>query len=955
MFIKSCCKWIGAGCLVISGLFSSVAFALGEESWLAKNAKSGNFILVGASSKASLYIGETDWPGVKRAAKNLQTDITKVTQQELSLVATAQMLSSSAVIIGTLGKDSLIDQLVAENKIDVSEIEGKWDAFSVQLVKNPLPNVKQALVIVGADKRGTTYGIYSLSEQIGVSPWYWWADVPVKQKKHLFIKNNLHIVDMPTVKYRGIFLNDEAPALTSMVKEKFGDYNAEFYVHVFELLLRLKGNFLWPAMWNSAFADDDVNNMLLADEFGIVMSNSHHEPMMRADKEWNRYGKGAWEYSTNPKELYKFWEEGARRHANYESIFTLGMRGQEDTPMSEGDNVELLETIVRDQRKILSAQFGQENLNKVPQVWALYKEVQGFYERGMRVPDDVILLWCDDNWGNLRRVPTPDERRREGGAGIYYHFDYVGGPRSYKWINSTTTAKIWEQMHIAYTFDANQIWVVNVGDLKPMEYPIEFFLNMAWSPKAWPKERLPEFGVLWAEREFGAKHAKRIAAIVDGYAKHNQRRKPELQDASVYSLLNYREAERVTAEINAFAQEAEAIYQDLAPEYRDAFFQLVLFPTKASANLTAMYYAQAQNLLYAQQGRATANSYAEKVREHFAIDAALTEQYHSLQGGKWNHMASQSHIGYVYWNQPEANTLPMTAQYEPHSAAEMGIAVEGSVQAWPTPGQHRLSFSPYGQQNRFIDIFNRGSQPYNFVAKTTAPWIILDNTSMQVTDNRRINVSIDWRKAPKGEHIEYILVKGPSWGEAKIAVSIFNPNAPKKLRGHIEGDGFVSIEAEHFARTGGNANFTWQVIPQHGRTLSSISPYPLSDFSFEDTSKAPYVEYDFHLWKGGEIAIDYYFAPSLGFVPDRGLRVAVSLNGEAPHIIDLTADNSDKTWEEAVKQDVRILTTSHLKVPAGTQQLRVFMVDSGISLQKIVVNAGGLKPSYLGPEESLRF
>src|SRR5690606_9327472 len=256
MFIKSCCKWIGAGCLVISGLFSSVAFALGEESWLAKNAKSGNFVLVGASSKASLYIGETDWPGVKRAAKNLQTDITKVTQQELSLVATAQMLSSSAVIIGTLGKDSLIDQLVAENKIDVSEIEGKWDAFSVQLVKNPLPNVKQALVIVGANKRGTTYGIYSLSEQIGVSPWYWWADVPVKKKNAIYIDNKTFVSEIPKVKYRGIFLNDEAPALTNWVKEKYGGYNHQFYEKVFELLLRLKANYLWPAMWNNAFADD---------------------------------------------------------------------------------------------------------------------------------------------------------------------------------------------------------------------------------------------------------------------------------------------------------------------------------------------------------------------------------------------------------------------------------------------------------------------------------------------------------------------------------------------------------------------------------------------------------------------------------------------------------------------------------------------------------------------------
>lgn len=955
MFRRACNRCVIAGCLAIGSLLSSFSHALGEPSWLVNSSKNA-FVLVGKNSQASLYVGNQEWPGVIRAAKNLQTDIKKVTARDLSLSAQAASLASHAVIIGTIGKDPLIDALIAADKIDVSDIQGKWDAYSVQVVKNPLPHVKQALVIVGADKRGTTYGIYSLSEQIGVSPWYWWADVPVKTRAHVFIKPQLQIADMPVVKYRGIFLNDEAPALTNWVQEKYGDYNADFYVHVFELLLRLKSNFLWPAMWNNAFADDDPRNMLLADEMGIVMSNSHHEPMMRADKEWNRYGKGAWEYSTNPKALYKFWEEGARRHANLESMFTLGMRGQEDTPMSEGDNIELLETIVRDQREILSQQFGPENLSKVPQVWALYKEVQGFYERGMRVPDDVTLLWCDDNWGNLRRLPTPEERRRAGGAGIYYHFDYVGGPRSYKWINSTTVAKIWEQMHLAYTFDANKIWVVNVGDLKPMEYPIEFFLRMAWSPKAWPKERLAEFGELWAAREFGEKYAARIAALVEGYSHHNQNRKPELLDAKVYSLQHYREAERVNAELAALDLEAQTLHDALAPEYRAAFYQLVQFPVAATANLHALYHAQARNHLYAAQGRADTNDYAQAVEQHFARDQALTDTYHQLLDGKWNHMASQPHIGYVYWNQPEANTQPTTHHYQPHARAEMGIALEGQDTAWPTPAPHALDrFDPFGAKSRYLEIFNRGSAPFTFVAKTSAPWIILDNTSMQVVKNHRINVSIDWSRAPKGEHSGYIAIKGPSWGEARIAVSILNPIAPKKLRGFVEGDGVVSMNAANFTAAGGNPNFAWEVVPGHGRTRGAISPYPLTDFSFEHAKKAPYVDYQFHLWQGGDITIDYYFAPSLGFVPGRGLRVAAQLNDGTAEILDLAADTSDATWQEAVKQDVRVLRTAHLKVPAGTQTLRISMVDSGISLQKIVVNAGGLKPSYLGPPESLRY
>lgn len=955
MFKHYLTSWIRVGCLVISSLFSLPTLALGEASWLQASAKNNAFVLVGAKSQASIYISNEDYTGVIRVANDVKSDIKKVTGRDLALTHNSETLSSNAVIIGTIGKSPLIDSLIAEQKIDVSDIRDHWDAFSVHVVKNPLPHVKQALIIVGADKRGTTYGAYTLSEQIGVSPWYWWADVPVKKHATLFIKNTLSVTDKPKVKYRGIFLNDEAPALTSWVKEKYGDYNSEFYVNVFELLLRLKANFLWPAMWNNAFADDDINNMILADEYGIVMSTSHHEPMMRADKEWDRHGKGVWEYSKNADALYAFWQDGATRNKNYESIYTMGMRGQADTPMSEGENVDLLERIVSDQRKILSHTFGKENLSKVPQVWALYKEVQGFYERGMRVPDDVILLWCDDNWGNLRRVPTVEERRRAGGAGIYYHFDYVGGPRSYKWINSVTTAKIWEQMHIAHTFDANEIWIVNVGDLKPMEYPIEFFLRMAWNPTDWPKERLPEFGQLWAEREFGPTYAKEIAKIVDGYSQHNLRRKAELQDATTYSQLNYQEADRVSADINALALSAETIYANLAPEYRDAFYQLVLHPAKASAVITAMYTAQAKNHLYATQQRADAQHYAEQVKVLFEEDKALTARYHALGNGKWNHMMSQPHIGYAYWNQPAANILPLTYHYEPHDEAEMGIMPEGSATAWPSPGVYSLNrFDPYGAQTRYIDIFNKGNKPFSFTAKTSAAWVILDNTSIQVDDSHRLLVSIDWDKAPKGHHSAQITISGPSWGAATVNLTIFNPGNNKPSKGFVEADGVVSMEAEHFTRRGGNTNFAWEVIPQHGRTLSSIGPYPLTDFSFEDTRKAPFVEYDFHLWTNDDIAITHYFAPSLGFVPNRGLRVAVSLNGETAQIIDIATDGKSVEWEEAVKQDVRAITRTFKNATKGKNTLRISMVDSGVSLQKIVVDAGGLKPSYLGPPESPR-
>ncbi len=950
--------------LILCALFASpLGFALGEKSWLSDSARD-NFILVDKNVIAPLLVDSADFAGVSRATKNLQTDIEKVTGKKPALAQNIHEQINDAVIIGTLGKSTLIQELIDRKKLNVSKIQNQWDGFLVQVVEQPTANIKRALVIAGADKRGTTYGIYSLSQQIGVSPWYWWADVPIKQRAQLYIDKTLDIVEIPKVKYRGIFLNDEAPALTGWVTEKYGNYNHKFYENVFELLLRLKANFLWPAMWNNAFADDDPQNMILADEYGIVMSTSHHEPMMRADKEWNRYGKGPWEYSKNPENLYNFWVEGVKRNKPYESVYTLGMRGQQDEPMSEGENIGLLEKIVNDQREILSREFGKENVTAVPQVWALYKEVQGFYERGMRVPDDVILLWCDDNWGNIRRLPTPEERKRTGGAGVYYHFDYVGGPRSYRWINTVSIAKIWEQMNLAYHYEANKIWIVNVGDLKPMEYPIEFFLNMAWNPEAWPKERIPEFATLWAEREFGKEYAQEIADIMTGYTRHNLRRKPELQAANIYSQLHYEEANRITREIKSYAARAEKLYEKIPTAQRDAFYQLVLFPAKASATITELYDAQAKNHLYAQQTRATTRAYAEKVRQLFAADAQLEKEYHQLNGGKWNHFMSQPHIGYSHWNNPPEDTLPVIHVYEPHGSAEMGIAVEGVAAAWPSPGEYQLGrFDPFGKQTRTLTIFNKGTESFTASIQSSEPWIIISRTSIQVGDEADLRVSIDWSKLPEGDHSGNIQITGTGWGAARIPVHAFNPGVKTsalKGKGFIEGDGIIAIEAAHYQRQQGAklANGTtlrWEEIPEHGRSLSSISVFPITDQHFSTAGDAPYVEYDIVTLKPGDLQIHGFFAPSWPIFPGHGLRYAVAIDEESPQVINLTEDMSNQTWEETARTDVRTSTSTHKNIAAGAHKLRIYGLDPGVTLQKIVIDNGGLLPSYLGPEESRRY
>ncbi|EDY82403.1 hypothetical protein VDG1235_2025 [Verrucomicrobiia bacterium DG1235] len=939
----------------IALLASINAHALGDPAYIAHSAKAGDLPLAEDGKLIALYVDPDDDWGVVRAVTDLQTDFQRVTGKKPKIAHTRKALGKTAVIAGTIGQSALIDQLIADGKINVSAIQDKWEGYHIQVVDKPAKGIKQALVIAGSDRRGAIFGIYDLSEQIGVSPWHWWADVPTKTSDSLYAAADTHIQDAPSVQYRGIFLNDEAPALSGFVHEKYGNFPHEFYVNVFELLLRLKSNFLWPAMWNNAFADDDEQNMILAHKYGIVMSTSHHEPMMRADKEWDRYGEGPWDYARNPDRLDAFWKDGATRNKPYDSIYTMGMRGQADTPMSETEDTELLEKIVDAQRKILTEVFDDRDITEVPQVWALYKEVQGYYESGMRVPDDVILLWCDDNWGNIRRLPTPEERKRVGGAGVYYHFDYVGGPRSYRWTNVIQLAKIWEQMNLAHTYDANKIWLTNVGDLKPQEYPITYFLDLAWDIEDWPKERIPEYANLFAESAFGPEHSAEIAELLTGYTRHNGRRKPELQDANTYSLLNYAEAEHVEAELAAYVAKAEALYATMPEAAKSAFYQLVYYPVKASAAITQMYIAQAKNHLYAQQGRATTNKLAAKTEAYFDLNKELQDLYHGdATHGKWPHMMSQPRIGYTHWNNPPADFMPPIMTNRPPAVADMGVAVEGMTAAWPAEGNSYAlpAFNRYGQTQRYIEIFNRGTVPFDFTAATTEPWVKLTATAGTIETQQRLHVSIDWSQLPAGTATANINVRGTGWGGARIAVTAHN-HTTAELKGYIEGDGYVSIDAADFSNKRDADGLSWQEIPELGRTASSISTFPVNDHSYEDPAEAPYVEYDLTLFTTGEISIETLWAPTWPISPDRGLRFAIALDDEAPQVVDLQADRAHNLWQESVRNGVRPATTTHTVDAPGHHTLRIYRIDPATTLQKIIVNTGGLKPSYLGPPESL--
>lgn len=816
-----------------------------------------------AVTTAVIYVDNSETELVKTSATLLQKDINRITGKTLPIVNTLEQVRQNVIIIGTIQQSTFLKQLVSQKKINVSAINGKWEASLLQTISNPATGVGQALIVAGSDRRGAAYGVVELSKQFGVSPWYWWADVPVEKRNEIYIKPDISIVDAPKVKYRGIFINDEAPALSGWSKEKFGGFNHAFYEKVFELILRLKGNYIWPAMWGNAFYADDSLNIKVADDYGIVIGTSHHEPLMRAHDEWRRAGGGPWNYETNKDKLQVFWRDGMKRASN-EKIVSVGMRGDGDAPMSRETATALLERIVTDQRTIISEVTGKPAA-ETPQLWALYKEVQDYYDKGMRVPDDVTLLLCDDNWGNLRKLPRLDEKPRKGGYGIYYHFDYVGGPRNYKWLNTNPLPRIWEQMHLAWQYKVKDIWIVNVGDIKPMEFPISFFLDYAWNPDKIDADDLKRYSEQWAAAQFGPKAAKDIAALLDTYSKYNGRRKPELLDANTYSLPTG-EWKAVVSDYTQLVNKAEAINKALPAPYKDAYFQLVMHPIIACANLNNLYYHVALNKDAYQHKWSEANAYADKVKELYATDSLITEQYHQLNNGKWNQMMSQTHIGYTYWQQPNKQKMPTVLYLHPDSIVakkEVGVT---AVKRAPVP-KHLPG-------NNFYQVEKKG----------------------------------------------------------------------------------VSLEADHYTKAINTNDVKWKVLPDHGRTGSAITAFPVTANEQKPGGNSPHLQYDIHTYSKGEFAINAFFSPTLNlFASENGLQYAISVDDEAPQLISLNKEDktSDKgIWNKWAAENCIKKTSTHTITNAGKHTVKFWMVSPGVVLQKLVLDFGDLEPSYLGPEET---
>ena len=602
------------------------------------------------------YDKKDDEAITKYALINLKNDLTNVLGEEAILATESK---NSKIIVATIDTSLAKSQ---KNYELLREALNKKEQYIITVFEGQLQ-------LIGNDRRGTIYAIYEFLSQIGVSPWHYWMDVPIKKQAELYLNEPFFLIDAPKVEMRGFFINDEWPAAGNWATKHFGhlmnekgekmnSFNHLYYEKLFDLLLRLKGNFIWPAMWDSAFYADDPENSKLAQKMGVIIGTSHHEPMGRNHQEWIRnhgqYGNGDWDYESNQEGLEKYFRQGIERSYQTEDIFTLGMRGNGDEAMGEGENISLLEQIINKQRKIISEVTGR-SAKETPQIWALYKEVQDYYDKGMRVPDDVILLLCDDNWGNLRKLPSLENRDRKGGFGIYYHYDYVGGPRNSKWINVSQIQRTWEQITLAYNYGVRKLWVVNVGDLKGQEYPLSYFMDLAWNPEQ-SLEEMEGYTKNWVEKQLGGNYINDASKLLAAYSKLNMTISPELLDKDTFSLEIDYEFERILANYRDLSNQAGQLFVLMPEEYRQVYEQLIYFPLVATANLYEMYYAQAIN--WKSNDTKIVNQAADKVEWCFKRDAELTSHYHSLNNGKWEHMMSQTHIGYHDWQEPEYQIMP---------------------------------------------------------------------------------------------------------------------------------------------------------------------------------------------------------------------------------------------------------------------------------------------------------
>lgn len=945
--------------------------------------KDNSFKLV-SDTIADIYYDLDDYKVVEIAAHDLASDIKRVAGKEIKVKHDLQNLSEGAVIIGTLDQSSIIDKLIKKNKINVDEIQGKWESFMIETIDNPLPGIEKALIIAGSDRRGTAFGVYELSQKIGVSPWYWWADVAIKQKNEIYIKNGRYIFGPPSVKYRGIFINDEdwgiQPWAANTYELENNDIGPRTYARIFELLLRLKANYIWPAMHGCTKPFNSFpENKIIADNYAIVVGSSHCEPMLRnnvtewtedifkkyTDREWSSKDD-SWNYEKNSDVIYRYWEERVKENSQYENTYTVGMRGIHDGGMPGPDGIEakvnILNKVIKDQREILKEHV-QSDVSQVPQIFCPYKEVLTLYENGLDLPEDITIVWVNDNYGYIRRLSDSDEQKRTGGAGIYYHISYFGRPHDYLWLCTTPPALIWEEMQKAYAYNARKLWVLNVGDIKPGELLTEFFLELAWDINSWNNLNLNEYLDQWAEREFTAEYQSNITEIMKEFYNLTYIRKPEhmgwnrifpatpIEDPE-FSLFNYGdEAEIYISRYKRIVQKAEGIYENISDKMKDSFYQLVLYPVKCSCLMAEKILYAYKSRVYAKQNRLSANDYAEKALMAYNKIKKETNYYNKeLSDGKWNKI-----ISYDPREQP-VFYMPELGKVKPKVKSELGVSLEGD-------NEKKLPiFNTFRKEIYFIDLFNKGVDGIDWECDPSDDWIVLNKYQGYFNKEERIYLHIDKGRIPVETIIEGSIEIISSAGNKTIDIEVFNPDdCTLPNPGHfVECNGYLAIEAENYSNKIDKGGLKWDIIDGLGRTgKGAMTIFPVTADSFnlgnEIIEKSPCLEYKMTIFNPGVININLYCIPTHSIQSGRGLRYGIAFDNQEPIIVDVDANNGefDKQWQKNVLRSTAITTTKHNIETKGKHVLKIWMVDPGVVIDRIVVNSGGLKKSYLGPSETV--
>lgn len=961
-------------------LFLFCFFAL-QSSWMMALA-SEEFPLVKDGVAATLLTDALDYKVVPIAAAALAGDIELVSGIKPNVITSSEPAGSNVVIIGTLEKNSLIKRLIADKKIDVSGIEGKWETYLIANVKNPFPGVASALVVAGSDRRAAAFGAFEVSRRIGVSPWVWWADVLPEKKNTLIIPANAQTFGPPSVKYRGIFLNDEDFGLKPWAAKTFepetGDIGPKTYARIFELLLRLNANLIWPAMHNctKAFNYYDADKYV-ADDYAIVMGSSHCEQMLRNNvDEWDSETYGRWSYLNNKDNLLRYWDERVQENGRFENVYTIGMRAIHDSGMPDGDTTEervrILTDIIADQRAML-ARHVNPDVTQIPQIFIPYKEVLEVYWGGLKVPDDVTLVWPDDNFGYIRRLSTSDEQKRAGGAGVYYHISYWGPPHDYLWLNTTPPALIWEEMSKAYAYNARTLWVVNVGDIKPGEIGMELFLEMGWDINRWSLNNIGRFLPEWAARDFGPEHANEIADIMARYYQLNYQRKPEHmgfydkysilaqnQDPE-FSLFSYGdETQKRIDAFDAIERRAAAIFEKLPSDKKDAFFQLVLYPVRASSLLNKKHLYALKNRKYAKQNRVSANQYAQWTIDAFKNLKRDTAYYNeTMSSGKWNLFMDDSPNDLPVFDKVSIGTM------KPGESAGLGVQIEGlskpldpDMDSSHSPTATLPGFNRFTERSYYIDVFNKGSEPLEWSATPDAAWIKLSRSSGTTETEERIAVQIDYGLAPAGDNITGAIRISGAGTTFSVGVGVFNPAGVDIGESSFAQDnGIIAINAGSYDSVEEADGAGWRVVPGLGRTGNAmmISPHtaPGVDNSSNARGMAPVAVYSIYVFEPGDTEVILQAVPTHEIHSGRHLILGISVDDE--EIIPIEFVQAHQESDEIGKQNVlrnMMEGTGTIHFESGPHKLGLWGMDPSVMPDRIIINFGGLKKSYLGPDET---